>query len=168
MNIPKRFFVVLPVILGVLILGVVAVGALRDRDAAIGIAESRFEKKKGGDQPPEVDFTWTPSGAVTLREMVGRLSLKDDHALDFKTYKMYLVELDKTVTLPMAESLIGREYEDRISFSLQAENPQLIGKDKLTVQIEIADTKGNKTSIERIIKLRPDVINAAPIEVKTE
>jgi hypothetical protein len=158
----QKLLVILPVVLGTVILAVVAATALRDRNAALGVAETRLDPVRG-DQPPEVDFTWTPSGAVTLREMVGKLSLKDDRALDFKTYKMYLVELDKTVTLPMAESLIGREYTDTLSFSLQADNPRLIGKDKLTVRIEIADNKGQKTEIERIIKLKPDTVNAQPV-----
>ena len=115
--------------------------------------DTRVLRTRNEDLPPTIDFTWSPAGAISLRDMKGYLVIRDDYALDFTTYRMRLVELDKTVDLPI-EGMIGKDYEQPIFFSLIAGDPHLIGKDKLTVQISIADDKGQKTSIERVIRLR--------------
>ena len=115
--------------------------------------DTKVLRTRSEDLPPTIDFTWSPAGAISLRDMKGYLVIRDDYALDFTTYRMRLVELDKTIDLPI-EGMIGKDYEQPIFFSLIADNPHLVGKDKLTVQISIADDKGQKTSIERVIRLR--------------
>jgi hypothetical protein len=86
--------------------------------------------------------------------MKANLSMSDDYALDFKTYQMHLVEADRTIDLPIP-GLIGKQYDQPISFSLIADDPKLRGKDKLTVQISVADDKGQKTEITKVIDLKP-------------
>lgn len=106
------------------------------------------------DLPPRIEFTWSPAGPVDLKEMRGYLSIKDDYGLDFKTYRMRLVEVDKTIDLPI-EGLIGKEYEAPVSFALIADNPRLNGR--LTVEISIADDRGQKSTLTRVITLKPSV-----------
>ncbi len=103
------------------------------------------------DLPPRIEFTWSPAGPVDLKDMRGYLSLKDDYGLDFKTYRMRLVEVDKTIDLPI-DGLIGKEYEAPVSFSLIAGNPRLNGR--LTVEISIADDRGQKSTLTRVITLK--------------
>ena len=133
----------LPIVLSGVILLVMAVIIFFD------VRQSMMRKE---DLPPSIDFTWTPSGRVSLKEMKGFLSMKDDYALDFKTYRMIIVELGKTVDLPI-DGLIGKDYEQTISLSWLAENPKLIGKDKITLEFFIADDHGQKTTITRVIPL---------------
>lgn len=106
-----------------------------------------------GDTPPKIEFTWTPAGAVSLYDMRANLSIVDDHGIDFTTYRMHLVEIDRTIDLPIP-GLMGREYEQPISFSLIADNPKLVGKDKLTVEISVADDKGQVSTLTRVIDLK--------------
>jgi len=106
-----------------------------------------------GDTPPHIEFTWSPAGAVSLRDMRGMLSITDDRGIDFTTYRMHLVELDKTIDLPIP-GIIGREYSQPISFSLIADHPRLVGKDKLTVEISVADDKGQVSTLTRVIDLK--------------
>lgn len=146
----KSLITKLPVLLAALILAVMVVILSKDK-------ASFFDQKS--DLPPTIDFTWSPAGEVSLLEMKAKLKLSDDRALDFKTYKMTLVEINREIKLPMAESLIGKDYEDNLSFSLFASDPKLIGKEKLTVRIQISDTKGHSASIERIIKIKPAGFN---------
>lgn len=103
------------------------------------------------DLPPQIEFTWSPAGPVDLKQMRGFLTLKDDYGLDFKTYRMRLVEVDKTLDLPI-DGLIGKEYETPVSFSLVADNPRLNGR--LTVEISIADDRGQKSTLTRVITLK--------------
>ncbi|MEK7264472.1 MAG: hypothetical protein AAB227_00085, partial [Pseudomonadota bacterium] len=79
--------------------------------------------------------------------------LKDDYGLDFTTYRMRLVEIDKTIDLPI-DGLIGMDYEQSVSFSLIADNPKLSGKDKLTVEIEVADDRGQRSTLTRVISIK--------------
>jgi len=115
--------------------------------------DTRKLMTRNDDLPPRIEFTWSPAGAVSLREMRGFLTLKDDYALDFTTYRMRLVEVDKTIDLPI-DGLIGKDYEQSVSFSLLADNPKLYGKDKLTVEIEVADDRGQKSTLTRVISLK--------------
>jgi hypothetical protein len=121
--------------------------------AAVAARDSRALMTRSEDLPPVIDFTWTPAGAVDLREMRGFLSIKDDYALDFTTYRMTLVEIDRTIDLPI-EGLIGREYEQDVSFSLIADHPRLRETDRLTVHVAIADDKGQTSTITRVIRLK--------------
>ena len=93
----------------------------------------------------------TPEGR--MKEMRGFLTLKDDYGLDFTTYRMRLVEIDKTIDLPI-DGLIGMDYEQSVSFSLIADNPKLSGKDKLTVEIEVADDRGQRSTLTRVISIK--------------
>jgi len=122
----------------------------------MGLIVTRDTKKltaRSEDLPPRIEFTWNPSGPVSLREMKGFLSIKDDYGIDFTTYRMRLPDLDKTLDLPI-EGLIGTDYEQPVSFSLLAEHPQLAGKDRLTVEISVADDRGQKSTLTRVIMLK--------------
>lgn len=109
------------------------------------------------DLPPVIDFTWTPVGPVDLREMKGFLTMRDDYALDFTTYQMKIVELDRTFGLPI-DGVIGKDYEQMVSLSLFADNGTLLEKGRVTLQFSIADDKGQVTTIERVMKLKNIVI----------
>jgi hypothetical protein len=134
----------IPVTLGVVILVIMGFIIANDTHALLA---------RTVDLPPTIDFTWTPAGAVDLKQMRGTLTMSDDYALDFKTYRMRLVELDKTIDLPI-DGLIGKEYSAPVSFGLIADDPRLIGKDHLTVVISIADDKGQTTTLTRVIQLK--------------
>lgn len=136
---------VIPLTLGLAILLVMAVIITKD---------TRKLMTRGEDMPPRIEFSWTPAGAVSLKEMRGFLTLSDDYALDFATYRMRLVELDKTIDLPI-DGLIGKDYEQNVSFSLVADSPKLYGREKLTVEIEVADDKGQKSTLTRVITIKP-------------
>lgn len=133
-----------PLTLGLAILLVMGVIITRD---------TRQLMERSDDMPPRIEFSWSPAGAVSLREMRGFVTLKDDYGIDFKTYRMRLVEVDKTIDLPI-DGLIGKDYEQAISFSLLADHPKLSGKDKLTVEIEVADDRGQRSTLTRIIGLK--------------
>jgi hypothetical protein len=105
------------------------------------------------DTPPVIDFTWTPAGDVNLKEMRGFLTIKDDYAIDFTTYRFTIVEIGKTFDLPI-DGLIGREYEQPVSLSLIADRPEVLRQQKLTVEVEVADDRGQKSTITRVIKLK--------------
>ncbi len=139
---------VIPVALAVVILGVMGLIMSRDTQRLLN---------RASDQPPQISFTWSPAGPVSLRDMKADLRITDDYGLDFTTYHMRLVELGRDIDLPIP-GLIGKEYEQPISFSLIANDPKLIGLTKLTVVISIADDRGQKSEITRIIELRQDVI----------
>lgn len=151
MKYKKTTLAAIPVILAVGVLAAVALTASRDARPIFGRGSS--------DEPPTIEFTWSPAGAVSLMEMKAKLHLKDDHELDFPSYKMTLVEAGRELRLPLADEIIGKEYEDTLSFSLIADDPQLYGEEKLTVQIEIADDRGQKTAIEKVIKLKPPMLD---------
>ena len=111
-------------------------------------------RPSGADQPPTVEFTWTPLGPTTLQEFKGRLAMKDDHSLDFKTYRFHIVELDKTLDMPI-DGLVGSDYESDVYLSLLADDPRTYDLDRLTLEISIADDKGQRTSITRVVRLKP-------------
>lgn len=116
------------------------------------------------DAPPEIEFTWTPRRALTLDEFKGYLSMKDDHALDFSTYKFRIVELDKTIGLPI-EGMIGKEYASDIHLSWLANDYRVLGSDQLTFEISISDDRGQNTSITRVVRLKRSPLK---IELKAE
>lgn len=149
----RNLLAAVPVLLAAAILSVMALIAGKDTKALMTRKE---------DLPPTIDFTWSPAGAVTLKEMRGFLTMKDDYALDFTTYRLRIVELDKTVNLPI-DGLIGKDYEQPISFGLLADDPRVVGLDKLTIRISVADDKGQKASIERVVKIKPEPIGAAAL-----
>jgi hypothetical protein len=127
--------------------------------AVMGIIMSRDTQKllvRAADKPPVIEFTWSPAGAVSLLEMKAMLKITDDYGLDFTTYHMKLVELDRDIDLPIP-GLIGKDYEQPISFSLIANDPKLIGLQKLTVITSISDDRGQKSELTRVIDLRQDV-----------
>ena len=133
-----------PMVLACVILALMAYLSVRDTRALL---------RRDSDEPPTIEFTWTPAGAVDLKEMRGFLKIADDHSLDFTTYRLTIEELKKTVDLPI-EGLIGKEYEQQVSFGLIADDPRLVGKDKITVTITIADDRGQKSEITRVISLK--------------
>ena len=137
-------FLFVPLTLGLAILLVMAVIITKDTRALM---------TRNEDLPPRIEFTWTPAGAVSLKEMRGFLTLKDDYALDFTTFRMRLVEIDKVIDLPI-DGLIGKEYQAPVSFSLLADSPKLQDHHRLTVEIEVADDKGQKSSLTRVITLQ--------------
>lgn len=115
--------------------------------------DTRTLSARGDDAPPKIEFSWSPAGPVSLREMKGFLTIKDDYGIDFTSYRMRLPELDKTLDLPI-DGLIGKDYEQPISFSLLADNPKLRGHDRLTVEISVADDRGQKATLTRVIMLK--------------
>ncbi len=115
--------------------------------------DTRALMLRNEDLPPVIDFTWTPAGDVDLKEMRGFLTMKDDYALDFTTYRFTIVEIARTFDLPI-DGMIGREYEQPVSLSLIADRPEVLRQQKLTVEISVADDKGQKTTITRVIKLK--------------
>ncbi|MEY4744936.1 MAG: hypothetical protein RL272_881 [Candidatus Parcubacteria bacterium] len=131
-----------PMALGLAILAVMGL---------IAASDTRKLTARSEDLPPRIEFTWSPAGAVDLKDMHGFLTLKDDYALDFKTYRMRLVEVDKTIDLPI-DGLIGKDYEQPVSLGLVAGNPRLNGR--LTVEISIADDRGQKSTLTRVITLK--------------
>lgn len=106
-----------------------------------------------GDTPPTVEFTFIPSKPISLHEVTAKVRVKDDHAIDFTTYRMTLVELERTLVLPIP-GLVGKEYEQPVSFSLVADDPRIREAGKLTVIISVADDRGQSTEITRFIPLR--------------
>lgn len=106
------------------------------------------------DAPPEIEFTWTPRRALTLQEFKGLLVMKDDYALDFSTYHLRIVELERETSLPI-EGLIGREYSSEVYLSWLAADPRVAVLERLTLEISIADDRGQKTEISRVVRLKP-------------
>jgi hypothetical protein len=135
-------------VLAVVILGVVGVSYGRDR---LGLTE-----RKGTDAPPAIEFTWTPLGRVFLEEIRGHVRMTDDHALDFTTYSMTVVEAQKTLDLPIP-GLSGREYEQDISFVQFATNTDILRKGEVTIEFRIKDDAGQETVLSKVIKLRNDI-----------
>jgi len=120
---------------------------------AVEYSKSLQTMARGADEPPTIDFTWTPIGRVDLKEMVGTVKLQDDHALDFSTYKVTIVEMGREITLPI-DGVIGRDYEQKLSFAMYDGNLNLLKKQQMTLKIEVADDIGQKTEIERVVKLK--------------
>lgn len=150
MDLRSRLVHVLPVLCATGILLVLAVLTLRASSPAAGTRGW----SSAADLPPVIEFSWTPAGAVDLREMRGLLKITDDRGLDFASYRMELLEPEMTLDIPNGKSLIGKEYEQPVDFALIADHPRVAGEDKLTVRITVADTAGQFTTIEREIKLK--------------
>jgi len=111
---------------------------------------------RGDDKAPEVDFTWTPIGPVTLKEMVGHIHIKDDYALDFSKFDVRIVELDRMLEI-VREDVIGREYDGDVHFAQFDEHPVLLKYGRMTLEISATDDRGQTTKIERVVKIkRPD------------
>lgn len=116
------------------------------------IRDSRAMLRRSEDLPPVIDFTWTPLEPTDLRDVRGFLSIKDDYGLDFKSYRMRIAELDKEWGLPI-DGLVGKDYEQPISLGLIADRPEIADRHQVTVEFSIADDRGQKASITRVIKL---------------
>lgn len=125
------------------------------------VAASLFYLKGDGsltlpfrDNPPVIEFTWTPLGEVDLKTVVGHLKMSDDKALDFGTYRMTVMETGNTYDLPIQGGVIGRLYETDLRFSWLANNPNLLSSDRMTLNFSIADNAGHKTSLIKAIPLK--------------
>lgn len=105
------------------------------------------------DLPPTIDFTWTPAEPTSLREMSGLLAIHDDFALDFTSYRMKIVELDRTLDLPIP-GLVGKDYEQPISLSLVADDPRFAAAGKATLEFTITDDKGQRTTVTKTVELK--------------
>ena len=130
---------------------------------AIILGDSASLIRRQEDLPPVIDFTWVPLGPVDLREMRGFLKIKDDYALDFTTYRMRIVEIDRSYALPI-DGLSGKEYEQPISLSLLADNPRVLERKTLTLEFTIADDRGQKTTVDRTLRLKGSVVSF-PIDI---
>jgi hypothetical protein len=122
--------------------------------------DSGFFTQRLKDEPPQIEFTWTPLGPLDLKDMKGTLTMKDDYALDFTTYRFKIVELDKTLDMPI-DGLAGNEYESNVYLALLADDPRLTGLDRLTLEISVADDRGQRTTIDRVVRVKP-----APMQVE--
>lgn len=106
------------------------------------------------DRPPQIEFSWSPAGApVTLRGFEGHLTMRDDWALDFTTYRLRIPEIGKEIDLPI-EGMVGKSYESPIYLGLLDGNPALAGKTAITLEFSIADDKGQKMTRSFVIPLR--------------
>lgn len=105
------------------------------------------------DDPPEIEFTWTPLGRADLLDIRGHLRITDDYSLDFTTYEMRIAELDRSFDLPV-EGLVGREYEQDISFSILAGNYDLLRRGEMTVEFTISDDVGQSSAVTKVIKIK--------------
>lgn len=133
-----------PVMLACVILALMALIANKDTRSLIS---------RPTDLPPTIDFTWSPAGPVDLREMRAYLTIKDDYAIDFTTYRLTIEELRKTIDLPIP-GMIGKSYDTPVSFSLLADDPRLSGLTHITVMIDVADDRGQKSTLTRTIDLK--------------
>jgi hypothetical protein len=109
---------------------------------------------RGADHGPTIDFTWTPLGRVSLKEMIGTVKVEDDYALDFNTLKFEILELNQTIDLTRKD-VIGKSFEQTISLAMFDNQPELARRGQMTVRISVADDRGQQAMIERIIKLKP-------------
>ena len=124
---------------------------------------------RGTDEKPTVDFTWTPIGRVSLKEMKGHLKVEDDHAIDFTTLKMEVVELHKTIEVTRND-VIGRSFETDMSFAMFDGNLDLLKHGQMTLRVSVSDDIGQETVIERVVKIKvpeglsPDLLNTLQFE----
>jgi hypothetical protein len=132
-----------PFVLAVAILVVVA---LIRSDTVGRMAE------RGSDNPPTIEFTWSPASPADLNEVRGKLFISDDYGLDFTTYEMTLVELERSLDLPI-EGLVGKQYEQDIFLGLVAEEFAATGAGHLTLEFVIADDRGQWTEVTRKIEI---------------
>ncbi|MDD5251014.1 MAG: hypothetical protein PHT12_00095 [Patescibacteria group bacterium] len=115
-----------------------------------------------GDQPPTIEFTWTPLGPVDLKEFKGQLVMKDDNALDFSTYQMRIVEIDKTIGLPIP-GVVGKEYTSPVYLGLIADDSRLIDHGSVTLEFSIADDRGQRTMRQYSIALKKATAGSLPV-----
>ncbi|MFH2062731.1 MAG: hypothetical protein ABIJ46_01095 [bacterium] len=146
----KRRIISFPIVAAVIFIAVLVVA---DR------WKSFSHLTRGQDNKPTVDFTWTPIGRVRLTEMVGMVRVQDDYAIDFSTLKVQVVELNKTIKISR-DDLVGRDYEERVSFAMLAGNVEIASRGQMTLRISVADDAGQVTEIERVIKIEPELGNA--------
>jgi hypothetical protein len=138
---------ILSVTLAAVILGVVGTFYIKERIFQ--------DAPAAGDAPPTITFTWTPLGRVFLEDVRGKLHMTDDHGLDFTTYSMHIVEIDKTLDLPIP-GLSGKDYEQDISFLQFATNVELLKRGQMTLEFRIKDDAGQETLLTKVIKVRND------------
>lgn len=118
-----------------------------------------------GDQPPQITLTWSPDGVVDLMTTKVHLHMKDDHGLDFTTYRLTVVETGRTIDMPIKD-LVGKDYETDLSFSWLAGDQRLRTAGKMTVIVSIADDHGHKSTLTRIIPLRARGAAGYPASVR--
>ena len=138
----RKNIIIAGAVLGVLIIGGVI---LRRQIAATYVRLT--------DSPPTIIFTWFPEKPSTLKDIDGTLKITDDYGLDFTTYRLTIEEINKTIDLPI-EGLIGKNYEQKIYLGLISDNPIFRQKKQATIIISIADDRGQKTTVRRVIPLK--------------
>lgn len=106
-----------------------------------------------GDEPPRIVLTPVPEGEADLSTFKLHLRLTDDRALDFKTYRMTVGEIGRTIDMPV-EGIIGRDYETDLSYSWLAGDARLAGSGRMTVTVSIADDRGQTTTVSKVIPLK--------------
>ena len=127
---------------------------------AIFVNDWRILNSRDQDMPPVIEFTWSPLGTVDLKEFRGHLKIEDDYGLDFTTYRMRIVEMNKTYDLPIP-GMMGKTYESPISLGLLLNNPDIVRTDQLTIQFSISDDQGQEAKLERVVKIKPAPIGQA-------
>jgi hypothetical protein len=105
------------------------------------------------DQPPVIEFTWTPDGPADLKTVTGHLKMTDDRALDFSSYLMTISEISRKFDFGVT-GVIGREYETDLHFSWLANDQALAEAGQMTLIFEIADDAGHKAAITKTIPLK--------------
>ncbi|MBI4457447.1 hypothetical protein HY633_00600 [Candidatus Uhrbacteria bacterium] len=105
------------------------------------------------DRPPEIDFTWTPEPPTMLEDIHGRLVMDDDYGLDFSTYRFRVIDIDKTVDLPIA-GMIGKRYEQDVYLGLLRDNPVMAKLESVALEFSIADDAGQVTRLVKVIPLK--------------
>ena len=134
----------MPVIIGMTILVLMGI---------IYVTDLSFLEFRGEDNPPTIEFTWTPLGRIDLIDMRGKLILIDYYALDFESYTMRIVELKMENGIPV-EGLIGRVFEQDVSLSTLHENAILAKKGEVTLEFYIKDDVGQEAFLSKTIKIK--------------
>jgi hypothetical protein len=105
------------------------------------------------DKAPEITLTWLPEKPNSISDINAKLRIVDDHGIDFSSYLLTIVEAERTINYPVEPEPTGREWEQPLNFSLIAGDPKLANATKLTLRVEVADDRGQKSQIEKVIEL---------------
>lgn len=145
---------IIPVIIATAVLA--AMAALTLADQRVRRIDSASELYGGIDKRPIIDLFWSPeSGPVDLKDFQGMIGLHDDHELDLATYELELVDLGVKLDIPNGAALLAKDYELPLYLWVYADDPKLVGKERFTIRIAVADKAGQYTRIERFIPLTP-------------